>query len=62
MDLVSFDHRTKSIIIAIELFEKGFNNIIDCDSIKTIVVLENVFWNITTSYLKILLKIINIKM
>ena len=40
MDLVSFDHRTKSIITALELLEKGFNNIIDCDCIKTIVVLE----------------------
>ena len=26
MDLVSFDHRTKSIITALELLEKGFNN------------------------------------
>ena len=50
MDLVSFDHRTKSIILASELLEKGFNNIIDCDCIKTIVVLENVCWNIMTSY------------
>ena len=40
MDLVSFDHKTKSIITALELLEKGFNNIIDCDCIKTIVVLE----------------------
>ena len=40
MDLVLFDQRTKSIIIALELLEKGFNNIIDCDCIKTIVVLE----------------------
>ena len=40
MDLVSFDHRTKSIITALELLEKGFNHIIDCDCIKTIVVLE----------------------
>lgn len=37
MDLVSFDYRTKSIISAIELLEKGINNIIDCDCIKTIV-------------------------
>ena len=40
MDLVSFDHKTKSIITALELLEKGFNNIIDCDCIKTIVILE----------------------
>ena len=31
MDLVSFDHKTKSIITALELLEKGFNNIIDFD-------------------------------
>ena len=40
MDLFLFDQRTKSIISALELLEKGSNNIIDCDCIKTIVVLE----------------------
>lgn len=40
MDLFIFGESEKSMITALEILDKGFDNIIDCDVMKTIQVLE----------------------
>ena len=40
MDLFRFEETEKSIITALEILDKGFDNIIDCDVMKTIQVLQ----------------------
>lgn len=45
VDLPFFSKANKSIIIVLELLEYGFNNMIDCDVIKTINVLQRCLLN-----------------
>ena len=40
MNLFRFEETEKSIITALEILDKGFDNIIDCDVMKTIQVLQ----------------------
>lgn len=59
VDLPFFSKADRSIIIVLELLEYGFNNIIDCDVIKTINVLQRCLLNYSDFVFEDIVSIIN---
>ena len=56
MDLFIFGESEKSMITALEILDKGFDNIIDCDVMKTIQVLEKCVLNYTDYTFEMVIK------